>query len=125
MSDQLKVLWAYGKRGFVAERDGKIVFISHRKWSKHLFRKYHAWGVSVDIIQDISDRSVELICIYDTENETEYTVSLQNFLSGGRTGKFFPHDTQIFLRLDKWTKTHKRQKLVEEFSDADAHDMVG
>jgi hypothetical protein len=76
----------------------------------------------VDIIQDIADRSVEFICIYDTENEAEYIVSLQDFLSGGQTGKFFPHDTQIFLRLDKWVKTQKKQMLMEEFSDADVHD---
>lgn len=100
-----------------------LVYVSHRKFSKHLFRGGKPtvkaaikagtamWGISHDLLKLLKDAKVKVVAI-EAEG-TVYWASLERFV---RTSSFLEMDNQglqKFMKLNEWNVYLSINELVE------------
>ena len=76
-------------------------FTSHRRKSKHLFKKLNAWGLDGKAFEKIQERGGKIVII-ETEEKKRYTTWPSMFEKFGAWFEFGSHGKQIFLPLEYW-----------------------
>jgi hypothetical protein len=90
---------------------GKIshgIFCKQVKKSKHLLRKWNAWGIDQTILDDLVKEGIQEIAIYELEENTVYSVSVKDFVEKGILADF-GYSNQVFLPIVNF----KKEKLAE------------
>ena len=78
------------------------IFRKKVQLSKHLMKKYNAWGVQLDTLTAIRDKGCTEIRILDTENNKIYSVSMED-MWGNSVVENYGDGQQAFLARDYWT----------------------
>lgn len=76
------------------------VYYSRRKKSKHLMRKFNAWGINADIFEKVYKDGCQSIRILDEESNDVYSAPVSEYKAHGIFADF--DGLQIFLPLDYW-----------------------
>lgn len=92
-----KVLGKEGKV-FGVILDYGDMYVSIRRKTKHLFRKYDAWGFDLWVIELLEKRQVGFIGVIEEEDQKVYTVSVETARSKGIVVNM-GEDTQVFVPL--------------------------
>jgi hypothetical protein len=71
-------------------------FEKYVKKSKHLFRKWNAWGIDKTIVDGLIRDGIEIIKIHETEEKIDYSIPVKDFFQKGIEADF-GHSKQIFL----------------------------
>lgn len=90
---------------------GKIangIYCKQVKKSKHLLRKWDAWGIDQTILDDLVKEGILEIAIYELEENAVYTVSVKDFIEKGILADF-GYSKQVFLPIANF----KKEKLAE------------
>ena len=68
------------------------------KKSKHLLRKWEAWGMDKKVLDDLVCNGVQKVIIHETEENKDYIVTVKDFAEKGIEADF-GHSSQVFLPL--------------------------
>jgi hypothetical protein len=80
-------------------------YYSKRKKSKHLMRKFNAWGINADIFEKIHKQGCKSIRVLDEEEGIVYSSAIEDYKAHGIFADF--DGLQMFLPLDYWKKEKK------------------
>lgn len=90
----------------INQQVGKInkrVYLTDRK-PEHFMRKYHGFGISVNIINDLISEGVDIVIIsyYGTKGLIRYRVTLEKFINSEKeyTDIRFGEDPQKFVDIN-------------------------
>lgn len=92
----------YSGRKIGSFNDEHKVFRKRVKKSKHLFKKYNAWGIQFDALCSLNNVQCREIRVLDEEENKVYTVPFTTMFREGLV-EDFGHGRQVFLGRDKWT----------------------
>lgn len=95
-----------GERRMVGyyREENKTLYCKREK-SRHLFRKFNAWGLDYRTIQSLKiEKGLEKIKLYDEENSVAYQTNINTLDEYGKIRHFKPHRKQIFLPLKYWNQ---------------------
>jgi hypothetical protein len=90
---------------------GKIadgIFYKQVKKSKHLLRKWDAWGIDQAILDNLVKEGIQEIAIFELEEHTVYSVSVKDFIEKGILADF-GYSKQVFLPIVNF----KKERLAE------------
>jgi hypothetical protein len=94
-------------KNFKGKFIGKIsedTFCKNVKKSKHLLRKWNAWGIDKAIVDSLMRDGVQKIRVHEKEENIDYETSVKDFVEKGVEGDF-GHGKQIFLQLEYFDTT--------------------
>lgn len=76
------------------------IFRKRVKGSKHLMRKLDAWGLDMDVLNELPEDGE--IRILDTDDQKIYSTSVDVFKGVGVAREFGHHGLQMFLPRKYW-----------------------
>jgi hypothetical protein len=88
---------------------GKVsgdVFCKKVVKSKHLLRKWNAWGIDKAVVDSLIRNGIKQIIVHEKEENIDYETSVKDFVEKG-IKEDFGHGDQIFLSLENFTKEAK------------------
>lgn len=91
------------QRGKVIGVASAGIFSKKVKRSKHLLRKWDAYGIDKSILDELVSNGVQKVLIYETEDNKEYLTTVKEFAERGIEADF-GHSPQIFLPLVYFNK---------------------
>ena len=81
--------------------DGR--FTKRVKKSKHLLRKWDAWGIDKTVLDTLMKKGIQDVVITEAEENIIYSASVKDFEEKGIQADF-GHSKQIFLPLTNFNK---------------------
>lgn len=72
--------------------------------SKHLLRKWNAWGIDKSVVDSLVRDGIQKIIVHDKEEKINYEISVKNFVEKGLEADL-GHSMQIFLPLEYFDMT--------------------
>lgn len=103
MTETIKIKEDSGRVVTVGELCGQC-FYKRVKRSKHLHIKSNSWGIDAEVFKIIEVECIK-IKILDEETDTLYETTPTVFRLMGKYLHHKPHRAQIFLKINKFTKT--------------------
>jgi hypothetical protein len=91
---------------------GKIsgdVFCRNVKKSKHLLRKWNAFGIDKAVLDNLIRNGIQKIKVHETEEDIDYETSIKDFVEKGIEAEFANCGKQIFLPLENFDKKDIKQ----------------
>jgi hypothetical protein len=79
------------------------IFSKKVKKSKHLLRKWDAWGIDKALLDTLVKEGIQDIVIRETEENINYSISVKDFAEKGIQADF-GHSEQIFLPIAYFNK---------------------
>jgi hypothetical protein len=79
--------------------------------SKHLLRKWDAWGIDKTVMDNLIRNGISKIIIHEKEEDFDYETSVKDFVEKG-IEEDFGHGKQIFLPLVNFQrKVENKEKI--------------
>jgi len=91
------------KQGKMIGKTSDGIFSKRVKKSKHLLRKWDAWGIDKTVLDTIVREGLQDIVIHELEENIVYKVSVKDFVEKGILADF-GHSNQIFLPIVNFNK---------------------
>ena len=91
---------------------GKVsgdVFCKKVVKSKHLLRKWDAWGIDKTVMDNLIRNGISKIIIHEKEEDVDYETSVKDFVEKGKE-EDFGHGKQMFLSLVNFKKEEKNKE---------------
>lgn len=95
----LRIITPQGVRivGEVVKRNGNLVFEKVVNKSAHLLRILDAWGIQKEVLDNLINKEIKVISIFDREEEKTYRIETDRFLEYAIT-KDLGHGEQYFCK---------------------------
>ncbi len=74
------------------------------KQSIHLFRKFNAWGIDKQVVEELLADGVRNVLIHEVEHNVYYFATLNDYVEHGIEGDY-GHSVQLFLPLKYFKMT--------------------
>jgi hypothetical protein len=89
--------------GRVVQTENGPFYISHR-WPEHFCIKYHGWGVTKDLLEQLAFNDVWMVrVVYHGTNGTKrFEAPVRLLLEEGIEDSLGGFERQVFLPLEKW-----------------------
>ena len=82
----------------------KKVFTTNRHKTKHLLRKYNAWGIDKKFITEHLVPWGATIRIIEESTKKVYTITAKDFLKYGQEVNYYEHNPQLCVKKDYFNK---------------------
>lgn len=105
----------------IGESDPAIrLFTKRVKESKHLFRKFDAWGIDADYFRNVLLPNNYTIKIVDTEKDKVYITMAEKFSKNGQHFHFKKdqdYQAQIFLSRRFWEVLSRKEDEINQLEN--------
>lgn len=97
----------------IGELTDKRIFRKYVMSSKHFLRKYKAYGISKNIIDDIVV-DCDFIEIYDVDTVTKWVVPFKVFMKKSWPWSYGKFEQQLFLEKKWWDIYNKEDIIIQK-----------
>lgn len=99
----VKVRQQNGEVRVVGYLNNNILYC-YRMGTKHIYRKYNAWGIDFKVFNSLTEGGLKEVTICDTETNFNYRTSTKTFKEYGIIINHKPYRQQILLPLSYWER---------------------